>query len=76
MSGGGRKDVAVGRTVWKRVNLGDLALVTVDAAETGERVLAVDVHGARTTDAFSAGATEGESGVNFVLDLDEGVQDL
>ena len=38
--------LGLGRTVWKRVYLGDLALVPVDAAETGEGVLAVDVHGA------------------------------
>jgi len=57
------------------VDFGYLGLVSVDAAETGEGVLAVDVHGAGTAYAFSAGAAESERGVDFVLDFDERVED-
>ena len=35
----------------------------------------INVHGAGATDAFSARSSEGEGGVNFVLDLDQGVQE-
>ena len=42
------------RTVWKGVDLGVLGRIPVDAAETGEGVLAINVHGTRTTDALPA----------------------
>lgn len=60
----------------QRINLGRLALVAVDPAETSERVLAVDVHGAGSADTLTAGTAEGEGRVDFVLDLDECVQHL
>jgi hypothetical protein len=58
------------------VDLGVLARLAVDAAQAGERVLPVDVHGAGAADALAAGATEGESGVDLVLDFDERVKYL
>ena len=60
----------------KGVDLGVLGRVPVDPAEARQRVLAVDVHGARATDTLSARTTEGECGVNFVLDLDERIENL
>lgn len=42
----------------KGVDLGVFARVPVDAAETSEGVLAINVHGTRTTDALSARAPE------------------
>ena len=62
--------------MWERVDLGILACITVDSAKTCQGVLAVDVHGAGTANAFTARATESERGVNFVLDFDKGIQDL
>ena len=62
--------------MWKRVDLGVLARVAVDTAETRKSVLAVDVHGARAADALAAGAAEGERGVDLVLDLDERIENL
>lgn len=52
-----------------------LVVSSGDRADAGEVVSAVDVHGARTADSLSAGSSEGESGVNFILDLDQGVQE-
>src|SRR3546814_6339388 len=40
----------------------------------GERVGAVDVHGAGAAHTFTAGAPEGEGRVRLVLDLDQRVQ--
>lgn len=58
------------------VDLGVLAGVTVDSAETSEGVDSLNVHGARAANAFSARPAEGESGVVLVLDLDERVENL
>jgi hypothetical protein len=38
--------------------------------------LAVDVHSAGAAYAFSTRSSEGECWVNFVLDFDQGVEDL
>lgn len=78
MEAGEARDVWKGkiRTVWKGVDLGVFARVPVDAAETGEGVLAINVHGTRPTDTLSARAPESESGVYLVLDLDEGIEHL
>lgn len=58
--------------VGQRVNLGVVCLF--DSAETGECVDAVNVHGTRATDALTTRSSEGEGGVDFVLDLDERVK--
>jgi hypothetical protein len=60
----------------ERVDLGGFGRGAIDAAEAGEGVLAVDVHGAGAADAFAAGAAEGEGRVEFVFDFDQGVEDL
>lgn len=52
--------------------LGD---VGVDSTEACESVSALNVHGARAADTFSARPSEGEGGVLLVLDLDERVED-
>ena len=64
------------RTVRKRVDLGVLGLVALDAAKASERVLSVDVHRARAADTLAAGATESECRVDLILDLDECIEDL
>ena len=38
-------------------------------------VTAINVHRAGTTDTFTAGAAEGEGGVDLILDLNEGVKE-
>jgi len=55
------------------VNLGRLA-VDVDLANTGKSVGALNVHGAGSADTLAAGATEGEGGINLVLNLDQGIE--
>jgi len=57
----------------QRVDVGVLATVTVDSAETGESVLAIDVHSARAADALTARTTKGKSWINFVLDFYESI---
>jgi len=56
--------------VWQRVNLGGFGGVGVNSAEAGERVGAIDVHGARATDSLSARSSESQRGIQFVLDFD------
>ena len=53
--------------------LGDVFLR--DGAQAGQVVPTVDVHGAGATDTLAAAATEGERGVDLVLDLDEGIKE-
>lgn len=60
----------------KRIDLGIFSRVSVYATETGEGILTIDIHRARTTDTLSARTTEGERGVDFILDLDECVKNL
>ena len=52
--------------VGTRADLGDRRR-GVNRVEAGERVLAVDVHGAAPTDALAAGPAEGEGRVLLVL---------
>jgi len=60
--------------VRKWINLGVLSIVTVDTAEAGEGVLAVDVHGTGTADPLAAGTAEGKRWIDLVLNLDEGIE--
>lgn len=62
-------------TVRQGVDLRCLLLVPVDPAEAGEGVYSIDVHGARSTDSLTARPTEGQSRIDLVLDLDQGVED-
>jgi len=60
--------------VGQGINLGGLA-INLNLANTGEGVGTANVHGAGTANTLTAGATEGEGGVDLVLDLDEGIED-
>ena len=60
-------------TVREGVDLG--VVVAVNAAKAGKGVDAINVHGARTADTLTARSSEGERGVDLVLDLDQGVED-
>jgi hypothetical protein len=62
--------------VRERIDLRVLILTTVNATETGEGILAIDVHGARATDTLSTRATKSECRIYFVLDLDERIKNL
>jgi len=61
--------------VRQRVDLRGLGQIVVDAAQAGQSVCAVDVHGARAANAFAARAAKSQRWVLFVLDFDESVQD-
>src|SRR5689334_10835044 len=41
----------------------------------GQRILAVDIHRARPADTLSARSSEGQRGINVVLDPDQSIQD-
>lgn len=56
------------------VDLGSRRRVPLNLGDASERVGAVDVHGAGAADAFTARTPEGERGVHFVLDLEQGIQ--
>lgn len=62
--------VHVGQGVDLEVGL----VILVDLAKTGQGVSTANVHGARATDTFSARSSESESGVLFVLNLEQRVQ--
>ena len=70
------KERTTRRTVRQRVDLRVLARLSLDPAQARKGVLSIDVHGAGTTDTLTAGPTEGQRGVNFVLDLDESIENL
>lgn len=60
--------------VRQRVDLGGLVDVRVDVADAGQRVDAVDVHGAGAAHALAARAPERQRGVHLVLDLQQRVE--
>ena len=43
--------------------------------QTGQTVLAIDVHGARTADTLTTRSSESKRGVLLVLDLEQSVED-
>ena len=51
-----------------------LAEIGVDGPDAGQRVEPVTVHGAGAADAFSAGPSQRESGVQVVFDVEQRVQ--
>ena len=53
---------------------GAVVLAVVDITRAGQRVHAVDIHGARTADTFATRAPEGDGRVDFVLDFDQGIK--
>lgn len=62
-------------TVWQGVDFDVLRRIVRDALEAGKRVLTIDVHSARAANTFTAGSSQSQGGVDFVLDLDESVED-
>ena len=62
------------RHMRQRIDRHGIGVLSSDAREARERVSSVDVHGARSADAFAAGASEGERRVGLVLDLNERVE--
>src|SRR4029078_8996702 len=52
----------------------DRVLDLVHALGAGERIGAVDVHGAGAADALAAGAAERQGRIDLVLDPDQGVE--
>jgi hypothetical protein len=61
--------------VRQRIDLGVLAFLPVNTAKASKGILPVDVHGAATANALTAGAAEGERRVHLVLDFDERIED-
>jgi len=70
----------VGHQVTNNLHMGQgvdgrgLGVSLVDLAQTGQRVGAIDVHGARAANTLTARTAESESLVLLVLDLDEGIE--
>ena len=59
----------------KGVNLGRLGRIIVNVTEASQGVGPINIHGTGTTNSFPTGATKGQRGVLFILNLDEGIQD-
>ena len=68
-----RHQILDDRHVRQRID-GDITLDLVDPLDAGERVRAVDIHGARAADPFAARAAECHGGIDLVFDLDERVE--
>lgn len=66
--------VADDKHVGEGVDLFVLGGVLVNAAEAGKGVAAVNVHGARTADTFTARASESKGRVLLVLDAENGIE--
>ena len=65
-----------GLTVRKRIYFAVLGALTVDSAEAGKGVLAVNVHSAGSADTLAARATESERWVDLIFDFDECIENL
>lgn len=52
----------------------DVTLALIDALGAGKRVLAIDIHRARTANTFAAGTTESQGLIDLILDLDKRVE--
>lgn len=61
--------------VGKWINLGRHLGIVVNVREACQRVVAIDIHGARSTNAFPAGPAKGQCRILFVFDFEECVQD-
>ena len=62
------------RHVRQRVDLDVASGLVLDRADARQRVDAIDVHRARTTNGFTAGTAQGQGRVDLVLDLEQRVQ--
>jgi hypothetical protein len=58
----------------QRINLRRLRPL-INIRQTSKCVGAIDIHRTAPTDALTAGTTEGQGGVLFVFDFEEGVKD-
>lgn len=47
----------------------------VSHTQASQSILPIDVHGAATADAFSTATSEGDGGIELILDSDQGIQD-
>ena len=56
------------------VDLGSTMRFVCDAAEAGKGIDSIDVHGTGAANTLTTRSAEGEGGVHFVLDTDEGVE--
>jgi hypothetical protein len=52
-----------------------LQIGLINVRETGEGIDAVNVHGARSANAFATRAPKGEGGILLILDLEQGIED-
>lgn len=63
----------------QRINFHNIALfllpLRLNVTKTRQRIPPVNVHGARAANTLAAGTTEGEGGILFGFDFDEGVED-
>ena len=62
--------------MWERVYFGSLTTVSIDSTKARKGVLAVNVHCARSANTLTTRAAESQRRVDFVLNLDEGIEDL
>lgn len=61
-------------TVRQGIDLDRLASVTVDLGNTSKSITTFNVHGTRTTDAFTARTTESQGRILFILNLDQSIE--
>jgi len=60
--------------VGERIDSRLFGCVGGDAAETSQRVDAVDIHSATSADTLAATSSESQGRINLILDSDQGIQ--
>jgi hypothetical protein len=61
-------------TMWEGVDFDGGTSFFIDTLQASQCIDAVNVHGTAATDALSTAPSEGQGGVEFVLDFDQRVQ--
>lgn len=71
--------LAVGHEVFDHGHMGKrrhlhIAIAIGNCLGAGQRIRAIDIHGAGAADPFTATPAEGERGIDLVLDIDDGIE--
>ncbi len=72
---GGTNEADVSLTVRQRIDLCNFLFFPLDPTQTSQSVHSINVHRTTSTNTFSTGSTEGEGGVDFILDFDLSVRE-
>merc|ERR1740123_2167830 len=60
--------------VWQRLDFNGLR-TRLNVKKTSKAIFAIDIHGTRSANSFTARTPESECRINLIFDLDESIQD-